>query len=113
MKPKIFCFDIDGTICITKKGDYKKSKPIKKNIKAVNRLYNSGNKIIFFTSRYMTKLKKKDINSIGYDFTEKQLNSWGVKFHKLYMCKPEYDFIIDDKSIFYDKKWNKTLLKFL
>ena len=113
MKLKTICFDIDGTICITKNGDYKNSNPIRKNIKTVNELYDSGNKIIFFTSRFMTKLKKNDINSIGYDFTKKQLISWGVKFHKLYMCKPEYDLIIDDKSIFYDKKWNKVLSDFL
>lgn len=109
MKNKTYCFDIDGTICITSKGDYKSSKPIKKNIEAINQLYNSGNKIIFFTSRYMTTMKKKDIKDKGYKFTKKQLISWGVKFHNLYMCKPEYDFIIDDKSIFYNRKWDKIL----
>tara|TARA_A100001388_G_C28584708_1_gene410617 strand:+ start:380 stop:721 length:342 start_codon:yes stop_codon:yes gene_type:complete len=111
MKPKTFCFDIDGTICITKKGNYKESAPIKKNIKAVNELYNSGNKIIFFTSRFMTKLKRKDIKIKGYLFTKKQLDSWGVKFHKLYMLKPEYDYIIDDKSIFYKKNWSDSINK--
>lgn len=111
MRPKTFCFDIDGTICITKKGNYKESTPIKKNIKVVNELYNSGNKIIFFTSRYMTKLKKKDIRSKGYLFTKRQLNMWGVKFHKLYMLKPEYDYIIDDKSIFYNKNWSHLITK--
>ena len=28
MKKKIFCFDIDGVICSTKKNNYEKSKPI-------------------------------------------------------------------------------------
>ena len=111
MIKKVFCFDTDGTICITKYGQYHKSKPIKKNIFAVNKLYEQGHKIIFFTSRFMTKYKISDVKKKGYDFTSKQLEKWGVKYHKLFMAKPEYDFIIDDKSIFYDKGWSKFINK--
>ena len=32
---KTICFDIDNTICKTVKSDYKKSKPIVKNIKCI------------------------------------------------------------------------------
>ena len=35
MKKKTICFDIDGVICVTKKSNYKKSTPIKKNIKTL------------------------------------------------------------------------------
>ena len=35
---KIICFDIDGVICKSKNGDYKNSKPIKKNINFINSL---------------------------------------------------------------------------
>lgn len=109
MIKKVFCFDIDGTICITKNGQYNKSKPIKKNILSVNSLYDKGHKIIFFTSRFMTRYKISDVKKKGHEFTSKQLRKWGVKYHKLIMGKPEYDFIIDDKSIFYDKKWSKFI----
>ena len=37
--------------------------------------------------------------------TLKQLKSWGLKFHKLYMTKPSFDFYVDDKSYNYNKKW--------
>ncbi len=30
MKKKIFCFDLDNTLCVTKKNNYLKSKPKKK-----------------------------------------------------------------------------------
>ena len=111
MIKKVFCFDIDGTICITKNGDYHNSKPIKKNIHSVNTLYEQGNVIIFFTSRFMTKYKISDVKKKGHIFTSKQLKKWGVKYHKLYMGKPEYDYIIDDKSIFYKKNWSEVISK--
>ena len=45
------------------------------------------------------------MKSYGYDKTLKQLKSWGLKFHKLYMTKPSFDFYVDDKSYNYNKKW--------
>ena len=46
----------------------------------------------------------------GYDFTLKQIKSWGLKFHKLILGKPSYDIIIDDKSVGYShKSWRKKL----
>ena len=52
-KKKIICFDIDGVICKTKGLNYLKSKPIKKNIKKINDLYERGYYIKLFTARYM------------------------------------------------------------
>ena len=47
MKLKIICFDIDNVICRTNvKKEYLKSKPIKKNIKLINEIYNKGYKVI-------------------------------------------------------------------
>jgi hypothetical protein len=43
--------------------------------------------------------------SDGYEFTKKQLNIWGVKFHELKMGKPSYDILIDDKHFNYTDKW--------
>lgn len=50
-------------------------------------------------------------NRMWYKFTEKQLKNWGLSYSKLLMGKPSYDLIIDDKSLFFKKKWHKGLLK--
>ena len=76
MYKRTLCFDIDGTICNTKNGNYSLSKPIK-NIKSVNDLYDKGHKIIFFTSRFMTKYKIRDVKKKGYLFTSNQLKDGG------------------------------------
>lgn len=112
---KKICFDIDNTLCITNKSNYKKAKPIYKAIKKVNELFKEGFYIILFTSRYMGRnnekvhLAKKD----GYQFTKKQLLSWNIKYHKLIFGKPSYDLVVDDKSIFFRKNWTKKIDKYL
>ena len=58
MKKKL-CFDLDGVICTTKKNFYKESKPKKKVIKSINRLYEKKNYIIIFTSRFMGRSNEK------------------------------------------------------
>ena len=50
MKKKIICFDLDNVICITKKNDYKNSKPLTRNIKIINQLYEKNNHIKIFTA---------------------------------------------------------------
>ena len=47
---------------------------------------------------------------MGYEFTEKQLKKWSVKYHKLIMGKPSFDVVVDDKSLFFKKNWAKILL---
>ena len=85
--------DIDGTIADTPEGDYKKAKPVKKNIKVINDLYDKGNNIVYWTGR-------GTVTGINwYDLTKKQLDSWGCKYHKLCMGKPAFDIFIDDKAI--------------
>ena len=49
MKKKIFCFDVDNTICITKGKQYSSSKPIKEAITLINKLYSQGHIIKIFT----------------------------------------------------------------
>ena len=90
---KIFCIDVDGTICTETNGKYEECKPIQKVIDKVNTLYENNNNIIFFTSRG----SKSGYN--WYDFTKKQLDSWGVKYHSLFLGKPQGDIYIDDKGI--------------
>ena len=108
---KKLCFDLDGVICNNTYGDYKKAKPIAEAIKHINMLYEQGNYIFIFTSRYMG-LKNGDVEEAkkyGYKFTFNQLKEWNLKFHKLIFGKPEYDIIIDDKSIFFKSDWYKYI----
>tara|TARA_B100000029_G_C17148962_1_gene805252 strand:+ start:331 stop:696 length:366 start_codon:yes stop_codon:yes gene_type:complete len=113
-KIKIICFDLDNVICKTGKDKiYKNSKPIKRNIKTINSLYDKGYKIIIFTARFMGRGKGK-INLVKKKIkplTLNQLKKWEVKYHKVYFGKPSYDLFIDDKSLFYDKEWPKFLEK--
>lgn len=110
---KVLCFDLDGVICKTKGNKYLKSVPIKKNIDFVNFLFKKGYTIKVYTARGMGRsddnfnLAKKKY----YKLTTRQLNSWGVSFHKLILGKVSYDLVIDDKSIFFKKNWKNILLK--
>ena len=91
-KNKIYCIDIDGTLC-TEMCEYKDAKPIVKVIKKINDLYDNNNKIILFTARGYTS--KKDWREL----TEKQLKEWNVKYHELILKKPFADYYIDNKAI--------------
>ena len=100
LKRKIICFDIDNVICKTSKSNYKNSKPIPEAIKKINQLYSKKYNIILFTSRFMgrTKDNRFKAKKLGYKLTKKQLSIWGVKYNKLIMGKPSYDYFVDDKS---------------
>lgn len=45
----------------------------------------------------------------GLKLTKKQLKTWGVKYHKLLMCKPSYDLFVDDKALNFKKNWTVLL----
>lgn len=113
MKKKTFCFDLDNVLCKTLNNDYKKSKPIKKNILLVNSLFDKGYYIKIFTARFMGRNKDNVLKAKkqGYKFTKSQLKKWQLKYHKLILGKPSFDYYIDDKSIFYNKDWSKILKK--
>lgn len=92
-QPKIIYVDIDGTICSLVE-DYNFSEPIQSHIDKVNKLYDEGHKIIYYTAR--GQKTKKDWTEL----TKKQLVDWGCKHHELIMGhKPHYDLFICDKSI--------------
>ena len=95
---KIF-IDIDETICtnpLTR--DYSKAKPIKKNISIMNKLYEEGHEITYWSARgTITKID-------WYDITRDQFSKWKVKYHHLILGeKPDYDLLIDDKAINIDQ----------
>lgn len=113
MKKKIFCFDLDNTICTTKRNDYKSAKPKKNAIKLINKLYEKGHIIKIFTSRFMGR-NNENISKAkqdGLSLTLNQLKRWKIFYHKLIMGKPSYDLLIDDKSFGYDKKWHSKIKK--
>jgi uncharacterized HAD superfamily protein len=96
---KTIYVDIDETICfydeeipLDGKKDYNKAIPNYDNIQKINNLFDEGNKIIYWTARG----SRSGID--WYDFTKNQLESWGVKFHKLKCDKPYYDLFIEDRS---------------
>ena len=102
---KIFV-DIDETICVTPGSksaarDYTQAAPIAENIAAVNKLYEEGHEITYWTAR-------GSVSGIDwYDTTKAQLVSWGAKHHGLILGKPAYDLYIDDKSI-NTRTWEET-----
>ena len=88
----IIYVDIDGTICETQDSDYRNAKPRKEQIYKINKLYDKGNTIIYWTAR-------GTVTQINWlPFIEEQLGRWGCRYHDVRVGKPQYDLWIDDKS---------------
>jgi len=101
---KVVLVDIDETICFyLDKRRYDLAVPSNENIKKINNLYDEGWHVVYWTARGGSEKSKKEGNCY-YDFTWKQLESWGCKFHDLSTgtkggyIKPPYDLVIDDKA---------------
>jgi len=100
---KTVLVDIDETIAFyPSERKYNLAEPNQDNIAKINKLYDEGWRVIYWTARGGSE-KSKAAGRCYYDFTWKQLESWGCKFHDLstgskgkYM-KPPNDMIIDDK----------------
>ena len=87
----IIYVDIDNTICTTINGGYENSVPIQENINKINRLFNEGNTIIYWTAR--GRITRKNWSEL----TRKQLKDWGCRFTELDdKTKPSWDLLIDD-----------------
>ncbi len=90
----IIYVDIDETICKSPEDrNYSMAKPIVKNIQKINKLYDEGNTIVYWTARG---------TGSGVDWsqtTKEQFIQWGVKCHDIKFGKPIYDLFIDDKNI--------------
>jgi dTDP-glucose 4,6-dehydratase len=97
------CFDIDGVLCTQVDGNYQDAQPDSPMIDLLNRLYDRGCRIVLHTSRFMGRANNDPVRAerIGREFTEAQLARWGVRYHELRMGKPRYDYLIDDRSVFY------------
>lgn len=90
----IYFIDIDDTICTLRiPSDYSTAEPISSAIDKVNKLYDAGNTIVFWTAR-------GTVSGIDWrSLTESQFSRWGVKYHELRFGKPVYDIFIDDKNM--------------
>ena len=90
--------DIDETICNSPEDrDYSRAVPMPERIEKINKLYDEGNTIVYWTARG---------TGSGIDWkqtTMEQFEKWGVKCHGLMMGKPVYDLFIDDKNINSDR----------
>jgi hypothetical protein len=98
---KTYVFDIDGTICSVTEGDYENAVPFVDRIKIINKLYDEGHVITFYTARGMGRYKNAVAQAYAafYDLTVKQLKVWGVKYHSLFLGKPSGNIYIDDKGV--------------
>ena len=90
---KIFV-DIDETICYYEgERNYPDALPYEDNIAKINKLYDEGNEITYWTARGTIT---------GLDWrktTLEQLAKWGCKYHHLSVGeKPAYDLLICDKT---------------
>ena len=96
-----YVFDIDGTICTNTDGRYENAQPFTERINFINKLYDEGNKIIFFTARGMNTFQGDiiKVKAAYRDLTEKQLKQWNVKYHYFLLGKPSADLYIDDKGV--------------
>lgn len=88
-----YMVDIDGTICYSSRGDYKKAQPDMARIAKINELFDQGHEIHYWTARG---------GRTGIDWSEltkQQLDEWGCKYTSFNMNKPSYDVWIDDLAV--------------
>jgi CMP-N,N'-diacetyllegionaminic acid synthase len=85
--------DIDGTICTQSDTEYPKATPLADNISKINKLYQQGNTITYWTAR-------GTVTGIDWlELTKSQLEKWGCLYHNLSVGeKPAYDLLICDKT---------------
>lgn len=94
--------DIDNTICKTPEAvidRYTLSEPVVERISYLNRLYDEGNIITYWTAR-------GNNSGVNYEeLTKEQLQKWGCKYHHLKFNKPSFDLFIDDKCCESETYW--------
>ena len=96
-----YVIDIDGTICTNTNGQYENAEPLLDRIEHINKLYDEGNTIVYFTARGMNTCNGSiDLAyNTWFEFTEEQLKKWNAKYHNLILGKPSGDLYIDDKGM--------------
>ena len=85
------------------KRQYNLAEPDNDNISKINKLYDDGWYVVYWTARGGSQ-KSISLGKCYYEFTWKQLEAWGCKFHDLSTgskgkyIKPACDLVIDDKA---------------
>jgi hypothetical protein len=93
--------DIDDTICFYENGYiYEDAIPSHKNIAKINKMYDEGWTIVYWTARGSTQPENGERVEALRKLTIEQLERWNAKFHTLVMGdkKPLFDIVIDDKA---------------
>ena len=101
---KVVLVDIDETICFySGPRRYNLAEPNYDNIAKINKLHDEDWYVVYWTARGGSQ-KSISLNKCYYEFTWKQLESWGCKFHDLSTgskgkyIKPACDMVVDDKA---------------
>ena len=85
----VIMIDIDGTICTEERPlDRPLAKPLPGAVKAVNRMVDEGNIVVFWTGRGWDQ----------YRVTKHWLDEHGFRYAQLLMGKPIANLIIDDRA---------------
>lgn len=97
-----YVVDIDGTICehVNNPG-FGTGDVYYDRIRKLNKLFDDGNEIVYYTARGMGEFGGSTCNSykMWYNYTINQLNEWGCKYTHIIMGKYSGDIYIDDKGI--------------
>ena len=101
---QVVLVDVDETICFYSGArQYDLAEPSQENIAKINKLYDEGWYVVYWTARGGSQ-KSISLGKCYYEFTWRQLESWGCKFHDLSTgskgkyIKPACDMVIDDKA---------------
>ena len=92
-------FDIDGTI-LKEDSSFESTEEIDDCSSYINCLHQEGHKITLFTSRPWSMFEK----------TREQLYKINLKYDVLIMGKPSFDFLIDDRNIEFEGRWNDEFI---
>ena len=99
-EPRKIFVDIDETICFySDKRQYDLAEPDYDNIAKINKLYDQGDIITYWTARGSSQplevLRMEQLRRL----TKAQLDEWDCKYHFLELGnKPQFDLFIDDKA---------------
>lgn len=100
----IIAFDLDHTIVEngTEENDFLDATPIENMVELVNMIYDEGFEIMIFTAR-------------SKPWSQVQLEEWlrndiGLKFHYVYMHKPHYSILVDDRAVGWKEGFTKENL---
>ena len=105
-----YIIDIDGTICQQiEVPNWGTGEVYYDRIARINQLFMDGNEIVYYTARGMGPTTNPDSLYTGtfidenvkqwYDYTEKQLKTWGCLYTSLHLGKYSGDIYIDDKGV--------------